>query len=278
MLGVLDRGLSRRRIPGVDVLLIECEATVAALEEIAQPDAQGKFVAGLDAEDLSGRVPVEGASEIRQLAMAFNRVLDRLEDAFDRQRQFASDASHELRTPLTAIRGQIEVLARSHSPTAEEIDETAGRVTREVARLETARGELSTAQDRLARLEYAHSMAAALADWRDGDVRSTLNRLIAARDTPWDSSCWTSAKRSRVRIDSPDSATGTSTGSAGGADGSIGASLRLWRCSATHLSTARHRFRHRCQRSLTCTASGAPAAAPPAYAVLPSRQMISTPG
>src|SRR5438874_3975837 len=40
LLGVLDRGLSRRRITGVDVLLIECEATVVALEEIAQPDAQ----------------------------------------------------------------------------------------------------------------------------------------------------------------------------------------------------------------------------------------------
>jgi hypothetical protein len=39
LLGVLDRGLSRRRITGVDVLLVEREATIPALEEIAHPDA-----------------------------------------------------------------------------------------------------------------------------------------------------------------------------------------------------------------------------------------------
>ncbi len=40
LLGVLNRRLSWRRITGIEVLLIEREATVAALEEIAQPDAQ----------------------------------------------------------------------------------------------------------------------------------------------------------------------------------------------------------------------------------------------
>ena len=40
LLGVLDRRLSRRRITGVEVLLVEGEATVVALEEVAEPDAQ----------------------------------------------------------------------------------------------------------------------------------------------------------------------------------------------------------------------------------------------
>ena len=40
-----------------------------------------------------------GAGEVQQLAESFNRMLDRLEDAFARQRGFVSDASHELRTP-----------------------------------------------------------------------------------------------------------------------------------------------------------------------------------
>jgi signal transduction histidine kinase len=49
------------------------------------------------------------ADELTQLAQRFNRMLDRLEDAFGQQRTFVSNASHELRTPLTAITGQLEV-------------------------------------------------------------------------------------------------------------------------------------------------------------------------
>src|SRR5262249_60067633 len=40
LLGVLNRRLSGRRITGVEVLLIKGEATVATLEEVAEPDAQ----------------------------------------------------------------------------------------------------------------------------------------------------------------------------------------------------------------------------------------------
>jgi signal transduction histidine kinase len=50
-----------------------------------------------------------GTEEIAQLAITFNRMLERLESAFEMQRSFVSNASHELRTPLTSITGQIEV-------------------------------------------------------------------------------------------------------------------------------------------------------------------------
>lgn len=46
--------------------------------------------------------------EIAQLATTFNRMLDRLQGAFDVQRSFVANASHELRTPLTVLTGQIE--------------------------------------------------------------------------------------------------------------------------------------------------------------------------
>jgi signal transduction histidine kinase len=59
-----------------------------------------------------------------------------LEDAASRQRQFVSDASHELRTPLTAIRGQLEVLARSERPEAGEVRRVEAVVMREMARIE----------------------------------------------------------------------------------------------------------------------------------------------
>jgi signal transduction histidine kinase len=48
------------------------------------------------------------------LGGAFDRMLDRLERAFARQRDFVSDASHELRTPLAVLRAQVELLDREH--------------------------------------------------------------------------------------------------------------------------------------------------------------------
>ncbi|MBO0937293.1 HAMP domain-containing histidine kinase [Fibrella sp. HMF5335] len=56
--------------------------------------------------------------ELTQLARRFNRMLDRLEEAFQMQRAFVANASHELRTPLTAITGQLDValLANDDDP------------------------------------------------------------------------------------------------------------------------------------------------------------------
>jgi two-component system, OmpR family, sensor kinase len=95
-------------------------------------------VAGeVDTGDLSTRMEPRGPAEARRLAESFNHMLDRLEEAFTRQRAFVSDASHELRTPLTAIRGQIEVLAREGVETApDDVQVTAGIVAREVDRME----------------------------------------------------------------------------------------------------------------------------------------------
>ena len=58
----------------------------------------------IGAHDLSRRLEVEGDDELGRLATTFYGMIARLEDAFERQRRFTSDASHELRTPLTRIK------------------------------------------------------------------------------------------------------------------------------------------------------------------------------
>jgi two-component system OmpR family sensor kinase len=105
----------------------------------------------VDGGDLTPRIGPEtsAAVEVRVLAEAFNHMLDRLDDAFSRQRQFVSDASHELRTPLTAIRGQLEVLARAGQPAVEEVRRVEGVVMTEMARVERLVDDLLT----LARLD-----------------------------------------------------------------------------------------------------------------------------
>jgi signal transduction histidine kinase len=60
--------------------------------------------------DLSQRLPVRGQGEMAELATTFNDMMDRLQSAFESQRNFINDAGHELRTPVTIIRGHLELM------------------------------------------------------------------------------------------------------------------------------------------------------------------------
>ena len=60
-----------------------------------------------------------GKDEIAELAITFNRMLDRLENSFDAQAQFVSNISHELRTPLAAIIAELEISAIKERTTPE---------------------------------------------------------------------------------------------------------------------------------------------------------------
>jgi signal transduction histidine kinase len=62
----------------------------------------------ISATDLSRRINLGTEDELGSLADTFDRMLDRLQAAFDRQRQFTADASHELRTPLTIINLEVD--------------------------------------------------------------------------------------------------------------------------------------------------------------------------
>ncbi len=48
--------------------------------------------------------------------ISLNRMISRLDDAFQQSKRFAADASHELRTPLTVLRTELENLARHPQP------------------------------------------------------------------------------------------------------------------------------------------------------------------
>ena len=74
-----------------------------------------RVAAAVEQGDLSLRAGAHaGRGEVRVLAQAFDHMLERLERAFKRQRDFVSDASHELRTPLAVIRAQVELLDREN--------------------------------------------------------------------------------------------------------------------------------------------------------------------
>jgi signal transduction histidine kinase len=83
-------------------------------------------------------VPVEGASELATLAVAFNDLAAQLTKAREAERSFLLSVSHELKTPLTAIRGYAEALQDG----ALEPGDVAATVSIEAARLERLVGDL----------------------------------------------------------------------------------------------------------------------------------------
>ncbi|MBA2451780.1 MAG: heavy metal sensor histidine kinase [Chloroflexia bacterium] len=94
----------------VTILLAAVVGLLLAHRALAPIDRITRTARQLSAKDLSQRLDLDlPDDELGRLARTFDEMLERLETAFQRQRQFTSDASHELRTPLTIIKGQIEV-------------------------------------------------------------------------------------------------------------------------------------------------------------------------
>ena len=75
--------------------------------------------------------------EVGQLAMTFDRMLDRLEGVMTTQRQLLSDVSHQLRTPLTVARGHLEVLQRTGVGDSAAVTETVTVVVDELDHMRT---------------------------------------------------------------------------------------------------------------------------------------------
>lgn len=67
--------------------------------------------AEIQASDLRRRIHAERQpEEVQKLADTFDAMLERLDKAFQEQRNFVMDVSHELRTPLTVLKGNLEVM------------------------------------------------------------------------------------------------------------------------------------------------------------------------
>ncbi|WP_166741574.1 sensor histidine kinase [Cumulibacter soli] len=80
--------------------------------------------------DLTRRLPVDGTDELADLALTFNAMLERLEQAFATQQQFVDDAGHELRTPITIIRGHLELMGDDPADRAATIEIVTGELDR----------------------------------------------------------------------------------------------------------------------------------------------------
>ena len=93
-------------------------------------------------DNLNTRIELpQNKDELYLLSKNINSLLDRIEQAIEREKQFTSDASHELRTPLAVIKGTLEVLIRKPREQQEYQDKITYCI-QEVDRLNTMVDEL----------------------------------------------------------------------------------------------------------------------------------------
>jgi len=79
---------------------------------------------GITSTNLSERLPViRTGDELERLSIALNRMIARLEDAFQHINRFSADASHELRTPLTILQLELEGIVHNHALSEELADQ-----------------------------------------------------------------------------------------------------------------------------------------------------------
>ncbi|WIV12957.1 ATP-binding protein [Proteiniborus sp. MB09-C3] len=70
-------------------------------------------ISSIDANKLDKRISVDSSqNELKDLAYAINDMLNRIDDSYQSQVRFVSDASHELRTPISVIQGYVNLLDR----------------------------------------------------------------------------------------------------------------------------------------------------------------------
>ena len=71
----------------------------------------------VQAQNLSdSRIEENNVKELNQLSISYNKMLERLSDAFEIQRQFTSNAAHELRTPLALMQVQLDLYNSTGHP------------------------------------------------------------------------------------------------------------------------------------------------------------------
>ena len=66
------------------------------------------------------RIEENQVKELNQLSVSYNKMLERLSDAFEMQRQFTANAAHELRTPLALMQVQLDLYNSTRHPGSDE--------------------------------------------------------------------------------------------------------------------------------------------------------------
>lgn len=129
--------LRRRLAIGAPIaLLLACLAGYGVATGVLRPvEAMRRQAAEISASAPGRRLPIApSGDEMARLGNTLNEMLGRLEEAFQRERTFVSDASHELRTPLAILNTELDLALRRRR-TADELERAIRSAAEETSRL-----------------------------------------------------------------------------------------------------------------------------------------------
>jgi len=169
------------------------QRSLAPLQRLA---ATAQTVSRLELHSGEVHVPVrvpaadtDPRSEVGQVGIAFNRMLDNVEGALDARqrsetkvRQFVADASHELRNPLASIRGYAELTRRERDEAPPTTAHALGRIESESARMSSLVEDLLL----LARLDAGPNLALAPTRVNEIVANAVSDAQVAGPDHEWE--------------------------------------------------------------------------------------------
>lgn len=177
-------------LAGPIALLLACGVGyLLAGVSLRQVESMRRRAAAISSDTPGERLPVPSTGdEVERLGKTLNQMLDRLEAALERERDFVADAGHELRTPLALLRTELE-LALRQAQTADELREAVRWSSYEVDRLSqlaedllliarTDGGELPLRSE-LLEVETLFEAVQARFEWRAQELGKTIAAIPA---------------------------------------------------------------------------------------------------
>jgi two-component system OmpR family sensor kinase len=130
-----DEILQPMFIAGGIAVIVALLSTIVLTRSITGPLKRLSEATHVLATDQYPHIIPEGPAEVRQLAISFNNMNDRVRSNQQSQRDFIANVSHELKTPLTAIQGFAQALVDGTVVQPEEVNQAANVIHQEAGRL-----------------------------------------------------------------------------------------------------------------------------------------------
>jgi len=181
------------------VVLLGCGALLLVVTGLIVPRVLGRGLAPLnevaeqttriDADSLSTRFSIDSLpGELKPIGERLNNLLARLEQSFERERQFSADLAHELRTPIAELRSLADVALKWPESRPEETDrdtlaiavQMEGIVVRLLELLRSERGQLVPVRETVCLASLVENV------WQPFAEKASAKQLKVARNVPND--------------------------------------------------------------------------------------------